>query len=129
MPQVKIYGLKKNIEPKRFALSHAIHQALIEAIGTPESKKFQRFIVLEPENLLYPSDRTDNYTIIEISMFEGRSTEAKKNLIRLLYRKIGEATGIVSQDLEITIFETPRCNWGIRGSSGDELELNYQVNI
>lgn len=129
MPQVKIYGLKKNIEPKRFALSHAVHQTLMEALSTPKSKRFQRFIMLEPEDYLYPSDLTNDYTIIEISMFAGRSTEAKKNLIRLLYQKIEQTAGIAPQDLEITIVETPKCNWGVRGIPGDELELNYQVDI
>ena len=129
MPQIKIFGLRKNLESKRSALSHAIHRALMEAIGTPESKMFQRFVVLEPENFLYPNNRTQDYTIIEISMFGGRSVEAKKNLIRLLYRKIEDSTNIKSQDLEITIFETPRCNWGVRGTPGDELRLNYQVDI
>ena len=129
MVQVKIYGLGENISPKRFALSYAIHAALNEAIGTPEKKRFQRFIVLETENFIYPSDRTFNYTIIEISMFEGRSLEAKKNLIRLLYQKVADTTDISPQDLEITITETPRCNWGIRGVPGDELELDYDINV
>jgi phenylpyruvate tautomerase PptA (4-oxalocrotonate tautomerase family) len=62
-------------------------------------------------------------------MFEGRSVEAKKKLIRTLYQKIAETTDIKTQDLEITIFETPRSNWGIRGVLGDELELNYQVDV
>jgi Tautomerase enzyme len=79
MPQIKVYGLQKNLEAKRFALSHAIHTALMEAIGTPNNKKFQRFIMLEPENFIFPSDRSNDYTIIEISMFEGRSVEAKRN--------------------------------------------------
>ena len=129
MPQVKIYGLEENIVPKHFALSYAIHAALTEAIGTPEEKRFQRFIILEPENFIFPRDRTSNYTIIEISMFEGRSLEAKKNLIRLLYQKIETTTDIMPQDLEITILETPRANWGIRGVPGDELSLNYQVDV
>jgi len=129
MVQVKIYGLGENISPKRFALSYAIHAALNEAIGTPEQKRFQRFIVLEPENFIYPSDRTFNYTILEISMFEGRSVEAKKNLIRLLYQKVADTTDINPQDLEITIIETPRYNWGIRGVPGDELELDYPIDV
>ena len=129
MPQIKIYGLQENIEPKRFALSHAIQTALTEAIGTPTDKRFQRFIVLDAKNFIYPSDRNKNYTIIEISMFEGRSAETKKNLIRTLYQKIAQTTDIKPQDLEITIFETPRCNWGIRGILGDELKLDYKVNV
>ncbi|WP_019508398.1 tautomerase family protein [Pleurocapsa sp. PCC 7319] len=129
MPQVKIYGLRENLEPKRFALSYAIHAALVEAIGTAEEKRFQRFIILEPEHFIFPNDRSNNYTIIEIMMFEGRSVEAKKNLIRLLYRKIAATTDITDQDLEITIFETPKSNWGLQGITGDELKLNYQVDV
>ncbi|MEM8673753.1 MAG: tautomerase family protein [Cyanobacteria bacterium P01_G01_bin.67] len=121
MPQIKIYGLQSNIEPKRFALSHAIQAALTAALGTPEAKRFQRFIMLEPENFIFPSDRTTNYTIIEVIMFEGRSADMKKKLIQLLYQKIQQATDIIPQDLEITILETPRGNWGIRGIPGDEL--------
>ena len=129
MPQIKIYGLQKNIEPKRFALSHAIHLALTESIGTPSQKRFQRFIILEPENFIFPSDRTEDYLIIEISMFEGRSIETKKKLIRTLQQRITETTDIKPQDIEITIFETPKVNWGIRGVTGDELNLDYRVDV
>jgi phenylpyruvate tautomerase PptA (4-oxalocrotonate tautomerase family) len=129
MPQVKIFGLREHLEPKRFALSHAIHSALIEAIGTPEEKRFQRFIFLEPKNFIFPSDRTNSYTIIEIIMFEGRSKASKKNLIRLLYQKIADTVEINPQDLEITILESPRANWGIRGIPGDELDLSYKVDV
>ena len=129
MPQIKIYGLRNNIEPKRFALSHTIHAALIESLGTPNAKQFQRFIILEPENFIYPSDRTADYTIIEISMFEGRSVETKKKLIRTLQQKITKTTDIKPEDIEITLFETPKTNWGIRGVTGDELELDYRVDV
>ena len=124
MPQIKIYGLRENIEPKRFALSYTINAALEEAIGTSQERRFQRFIALEPNNFIFPSDRSSNYTIIEIGIFEGRSSATKKNLIRLLYRKIAETAGIAPQDLEIIILETPKCNWGINGALGDELQLN-----
>ena len=80
MVQVKIYGLEENIAPKRFALSYIVQSALTETIGTPDKKRFQRFIILKPEDFVFPNDRTNNYTIIEISMFEGRSTEAKKKI-------------------------------------------------
>ena len=129
MVQVKIFGLKENIEPKRFALSYVIQSTLKEAIGTPEKKRFQRFITLESEDFIYPSDRTKNYTIIEIIMFEGRSTEVKKNLIRLLFQKIEETVDIAPQDLEIVLIETPKSHWGIRGVPGDELNLDYKVDI
>ena len=62
-------------------------------------------------------------------MFEGRSAEAKKKLIRSLFTLVSAKVGIAPQDLEITIFETPQANWGIRGLPGDELALGYKVEV
>uniref|UniRef100_UPI0025DA3219 tautomerase family protein n=1 Tax=Chamaesiphon sp. GL140_3_metabinner_50 TaxID=2970812 RepID=UPI0025DA3219 len=73
--------------------------------------------------------RTDRYIIIELSMFEGRTIAAKKQLIRLLFERLDKELGISNLDLEITIFETPKHNWGFRGLPGDEHSLDYQVNI
>jgi phenylpyruvate tautomerase PptA (4-oxalocrotonate tautomerase family) len=129
MAQIKIYGLKNSIEQHRAALSQAIHQAVVEALDYPLDKKFQRFISLDEENFMFPSDRSKSYTVIEISMFEGRSIEAKKKLISLLFSRIEEHCAIRPHDVEITIFETPKCNWGIRGKPGDELVLDYKVNV
>jgi phenylpyruvate tautomerase PptA (4-oxalocrotonate tautomerase family) len=66
---------------------------------------------------------------IEISMFEGRTVAAKKQLIRLLFDRLNKKLGISHLDLEITIFETPKHNWGFRGLPGDEHSLDYQVNV
>lgn len=129
MAQVKIYGLRASIECNRRRLSEAIHQAVVEALSYPPEKKFQRFISLDSENFVFPEDRTASYTIVEISMFEGRTVEAKKALVRALFRNIEQACGIAPQDVEITLFETPKENWGIRGKPGDELALNYKVNV
>lgn len=101
----------------------------MEALHYPEEKKFHRFFPLDKDNFIFPDDRSDRYTIIEISMFEGRSVETGKHLIRLLFQNLEEQAGIAKQDVEITIFETPKANWGIRGVPGDELTLNYRVGV
>jgi phenylpyruvate tautomerase PptA (4-oxalocrotonate tautomerase family) len=128
MAQVKIYGLRSTLQPLQQAISEGIHGALISAFLLPADKRFQRFCWLEAGEFIHPPDRSERYMIIEISCFEGRSVESKKRLIRELYERL-DAVGITAQDLEITISETPKHNWGIRGASGDELNLNYRVNI
>ena len=90
---------------------------------------FQGFFPMESENFYFAPLRTDNYTIIEISIFEGRSTDAKKELISLIYNRFKTELEIDKDDIELTIFETPKQNWGIRGLPGDELLLNYNVNV
>jgi hypothetical protein len=47
----------------------------------------------------------------------------------MLFSVVSAKAGIVPQDLEITIFETPQANWGIRGKPGDELALSYKVDM
>lgn len=129
MAQVKIYGIKTSLDAKKENLSKAIHESLMEAFGLPENKRFHRYISLNEGDFFYPLDRSQQYTIIELSIFEGRSVEAKKELLNLIFSKVKQYTDIDSQDVEITIFETPMSNWGIRGMPGDELALNYKVKV
>ena len=129
MGQIKIYGVKDRLNPIKETLSNVIHSCMVEALDFPPEKKFHRFFPMDKEDFYYASGRTEAYTIIEVSMFEGRTIEAKKQLIRLLFEQLNNELSISPQDLEITIFETPRHNWGIRGLPGDELALNYNVNV
>ena len=129
MSQIKVYGLKENLNPIKAELSDVIHSCVVDALHFPEDKRAHRFFPLDPSDFYYPSGRTTKYTIIEISMFEGRSVEAKKHLIRLLFERVHQRLNILPQDLEITITETPKHNWGFRGTPGDEIELNYKVEV
>jgi phenylpyruvate tautomerase PptA (4-oxalocrotonate tautomerase family) len=128
MAQVKIFA-QMALRAQQQALSDAIHQAVVAALHYPLEKRFHRFFWLGESDFIYPPDRSADYVIVEISMFEGRSVEAKKQLIRALYERISVATGISRADIEITIFETPRHAWGIRGLPGDEIGLDYQVEV
>jgi hypothetical protein len=76
MAQVKVYALRSKLSPLKNALSDAIHEALVEAFALPHDKRFRRFIGLERDDFVFPPDRTESYTIVEISVFEGRSPDA-----------------------------------------------------
>ncbi|NJM46719.1 MAG: tautomerase family protein [Alkalinema sp. RU_4_3] len=129
MPQTKIYGNAAFINAVRSQFSDLLHSCMVDALNYPVEKRFHRFFPMETENFIYPGDRSHRYTVIEISLFEGRSVEAKKGLIRLIYHRLGEGLGLDGDDIEITLTETPRCNWGVRGVPGDELVVNYKVDL
>ena len=129
MGQIKIFGIRERLHPIRQKVSDVIHECVVEAFHYPPEKRAHRFIYIEADSFFYFDGRTESHTIIEVSIFEGRSIEAKKLLHKLLFERFKERLGIVPMDLEITIFETPRHNWGIRGKSGDELLLNYKVDV
>ncbi len=62
-------------------------------------------------------------------MMEGRTVETKKSLIKSLFQKIEEGLQIDKDDIEICIIESPASNWGFRGMTGDEIVLNYKVEV
>jgi len=129
MAQIKIYGLKEHLNPIKAQLSDVIHSCVVDALSFPQDKRAHRFFPLEVDDFYYPVGRTTRYTIIEISMFEGRTVDAKKHLIRLLFERTSSQLGLSLSDLEITITETPKHNWGFRGQPGDEASLNYKVEV
>ena len=129
MPQFKIYGLGTQLKPIRSRLSDIINACLVEALAFPADKRAHRFFHLDAEDFFAPAGRTERYTIIEISMIEGRTIETKKKLINLLFERIESAIGILPNDIEITITETPASNWGFRGKPGDEHTLNDKINV
>jgi len=129
MAQVKVFGIQAYLIAVREQLSDVIHECVMEALAFPKDKRAHRFFPMAKENMVYPSGRTDAYTIIEITMIKGRSIEARKKLVRLLFDRIQDEVGISHQDIEICIQESPAHNWGFRGMHGDEVKLNYKVEV
>ncbi|QIN79945.1 tautomerase family protein [Rubrobacter marinus] len=130
MSQVKIYGLREHLDPVvKARLSDVVHSCVVDALSLPEEKRFHRFFPMDPDDFYYAPGRSPRYTIVEISMFEGRTVEAKKRLIRLLFERTRRELGLDPADLEITITETPKHDWGLRGRPGDEIGLDYRVEV
>jgi len=129
MGQVKIFGSVETLELYRREISDAVHPALVSAFDYPGEKRFQRFFPLPGEDFLHPADRTKDYLVIEVILFPGRSVEAKKAFYRLVLANLESSTTIPSADVEIVLIESSRENWLIRGMPGDELKLNYRVEV
>jgi 4-oxalocrotonate tautomerase family enzyme len=124
MAQIKIYGLKDRLNPIKRQLSDIIHSCVVDALKFPVDKRAHRFFPLEHDDFYNPAGRSESYIIIE-----GRTTETKKQLIRLLFERINREVNISLQDIEICILEAPKPNWGFRGKTGDEVELNYTIEV
>jgi 4-oxalocrotonate tautomerase family enzyme len=129
MAQIKIYGLRTTLNPIKAQLSDVIHSCVVDALKFPLDKRAHRFFPLERDDFYYPAGRTEQYIIIEIVMIEGRMVDTKKQLIRLLFERISAELGISVQDIEICIQEAPKENWGFRGKTGDEVEINYKIEV
>ncbi len=129
MSQVKVYGLRSTLNPIKPQLSDIIHECIVECLGFPRNKRAHCFINLDKEDFFYPEGRSDDYIIIELIMITGRTIETKKNLIKMLFKEISEQLRISTTDIEICMLESEAANWGFRGMTGDEVSLNYKINV
>lgn len=129
MGQIKIYGLREHLTPIRNKVSDTLHSCVVDAFKYPENKRAHRFLYLDPEDFFYPEGRSNQYTIIEISLFEGRTITSKKYLYQLIFDRFEKELNISPNDIEITLTETPLHNWGIRGKPADELMLDYKISV
>ncbi len=130
MPMVKIYILEgKTLEYKKAVLK-GVQNALIDAIGISENDNFQRLHELESENYIYPPDRTENTTTIEITLFPGRSNEAKRDLYTKIVQNLAENPGIDGNDVMIVLYEPPMENWGVRGGKpACDVDFDFKIDI
>lgn len=127
---VVIYGIDTQLNPIKRELSDVIHACMQSVLGMPEDKRAHRFVPLSADDFFYPGGRSDAYTVIEINMMKGREPETQKLLIKSLFNEIFSTLGVNPIDIEITIKEQEKYQWGFRGVTGDEAQdLTYKIEV
>jgi 4-oxalocrotonate tautomerase family enzyme len=100
----------------------AVHEALVEAIKIPDEDRTQILQEHKESHFEIPRGKSELLTIVEITMFPGRSLEAKRELYRKIAEKF-EQLGISKQDIMIILHEPSKENWGIKGVPASEMNL------
>lgn len=115
MPLVKIEIIKgKSLEYKKTVLD-AVHVALENAIQIENWDRFQRLYEIEDDLFESSESKTDKFTMIEITMFPGRTKEQKSKLYKEIVKELNERLGIEPTDIFIVINEPANENWGLAG--------------
>lgn len=129
MPVTKIEVKRQWPHDTKQRIIDATHAAMIAALKIPEHDKLIRYIEHTPLHFQSPPGTSDNYTLIEISLFPGRSLDAKRNLYKNIVQSLGEI-GIAAADIRIILYEVPMDNWGIRGGfPASDLELGFKLDV
>ena len=88
MPLVTISMIKgRKIEFKKLILA-AVHASLVTAFKIPDHDRNQRIIEIEPDNLEYPQGKSENFVTIEMTVFPGRSIQAKRSLYQEIVSRL-----------------------------------------
>ena len=131
MPLVKVEILKGRSVNYKKAILDGIHTALVEAFKIPDYDRNQRMYELDREHFEFPETKySDQYTLIELTLFKGRSLEAKRLLYSAIVRNLENDPSIKGEDITIVVYELPMENWGIRGGKpANEVNLGFKVDV
>jgi phenylpyruvate tautomerase PptA (4-oxalocrotonate tautomerase family) len=120
----------RRTETKR-GMVQAVRAALSEALQTPTDDPVVR-LAEYPRHAFtvpYPDRHTDAYTLVEVTMFAGRSQEAKRRLYESIVRGLG-AFDVPPEDVLIVIHEPPMGNWGVDGGTpASEVDVGFKVDV
>ena len=130
MPVVRITIRNGKSPEYKKALLDGVHDALAGAFEIPERDRFQTLLELGRDQFEAPPAKSDNITIIEMTVFKGRSGEAKKKLYESIVSNLAKNPGIAGDDILIVLHEPPLENWGIRGGKpASEVNLGFKVDV
>jgi phenylpyruvate tautomerase PptA (4-oxalocrotonate tautomerase family) len=111
------------------SIMDAVHDSLVVAFRIPNHDRNQRIIEIHPKNLEYPLCKTENFITIEMTVFPGRSLQAKKALYREIVSRL-QRLEIQCDDILIVLNEPPLENWGIRGGyPASEVEIGFEIKV
>ncbi len=129
MPLVRIEVRRSREPEEKRAVCDAVHAAMKEALLIPEHDRHVRYIEHAPEDFQVPPGKTEDYTLVEITLFKGRSMDAKRKLYQAVVRNLG-SLGIAPEDVFIVLIESPPENWGVRGGvPASEVDLGFKIDV
>jgi hypothetical protein len=111
------------------ALIDAVQSALREALKIPEADRTLRLVEHPVSHFAVPPGRGEKFTLVEVTMFSGRSIGAKRTLYQAIVRNLA-ALGVPPLDIKITLIESPPENWGLRGGMpASEIDLGFKIDV
>jgi phenylpyruvate tautomerase PptA (4-oxalocrotonate tautomerase family) len=129
MPLVRLEIRQGRSATQKQALLDAAHAALVEALHIPDHDRTQRIMEHARDDFELPPGSSDDFVLVEVTMFAGRSRQAKRHLYQALVRNLGRL-GVAPTDVFVVLHEPPMDNWGIRGGQmASEEDLGFEVQV
>jgi phenylpyruvate tautomerase PptA (4-oxalocrotonate tautomerase family) len=132
MALVRIEVVRGRTPEEKRALLDAVHEALVIALKVPRGDPALRIVEHDPTCFELPTAPRavgKGYTLVEITMFSGRSIEAKRELYRQIVSRLGDI-GVPAADITIVVLESPMENWGVQGGHpASEVDVGFTVEV
>ena len=100
---------------QKAALLRQSTQAVVEAIGAPESSVRILLHEYAPEHTIVAGELGAAHLLCIVRLIEGRTTGAKAALIAALSRAANGSLGLSEQDIRIVLDDVPKTDMGVAG--------------
>jgi phenylpyruvate tautomerase PptA (4-oxalocrotonate tautomerase family) len=113
------------------ALVEAVGAALSEALQAPPEDPSVRLAEYPPEqfSIPYPDRHSKQYTLVEVTMFAGRTAKTKRRLYSAIVERLA-ALGVPPDDVLIVLHEPPPASWAVDGGiPASEVDIGFKIDI
>jgi Tautomerase enzyme len=107
----------------------AVQAALVSALRIPEKDRDVVIDTYDETTRIVMTGRSQRYTRVEVTLFAGRSMDAKKALYQAVVANLAEL-GVPETEVKTTLIEVSTENWGLRGGyPASELDLGFKIDV
>jgi phenylpyruvate tautomerase PptA (4-oxalocrotonate tautomerase family) len=131
MALARIEILQGRSPRERQGIVDAVRAALSEALRAPEDDPLVRLTEypLTHFALPYPDRHSDRYTLVEITMFAGRSMDTKRRLYTAIVGRLA-SLDVPANDVLIVLHEPAMENWAVNGGTpASSVDVGFKVDI
>ncbi len=128
MPSTRIETRTGWVGDRHQELIEAVQNALLEGLLIPEADRCVRLTEYGHDAFIVPTGKGVTYTLVEVTLFSGRSLDAKRRLYRAMVEQLGRL-GLPDSDIKTVLIEVPPEDWGIRGLPASEIDLGFKIDV
>jgi phenylpyruvate tautomerase PptA (4-oxalocrotonate tautomerase family) len=128
MPATRIETRRGWLGNRRGELVEAVQRALQTGLLIPDHDRCIRLTEYDDDAMIAPPGKGPSYLVIEVTLFSGRTIEAKRRLYAALVEEL-RPLGIPAGDIKTVLIEVDPVNWGLRGVPTSEIDLGYKIDV
>ncbi|HEY6002424.1 MAG TPA: tautomerase family protein [Anaeromyxobacter sp.] len=128
MPIVHVHVRAGRPAAQKKAILDGLHAALVEAFHIPDHDRNQ--LLHEHAAADFETRHGDGAVLVELSVFPGRSLEAKRKLYEGVVRNLERGAGVDPAKVLIVLHEPPLEDWGIRGGkAAADVQIGFKLDV
>jgi len=128
MPIVHVHVRAGRAAREKQAILDGVHAALVEAFRIPEHDRNQILHEHAPEH--FESAKGPGFTLVELTVFPGRTPDAKRRLYAAIVGNLERSAGVAPADILVVLHEPPLECWGIRGGkAATDVGIGFKLDV